>query len=226
MSEEWRRLQGLYAAMSDDEVLRLAGAKGGLTEVAQQAVDAEMSARGLAVAEAAPLASAMPELLGAEDDPSLVELTTFQIAMDAETALRALDDAGIPVRMEPAMRRMEEGGPRVKTSWLTIFVERTRQNEAVVVLRKRMGLFPVLAADEVEAHGGEDGEEALITVGNFDVAADVEMARRALREAGIWFHEAASQDDEEPGWEGIAIEVRMKDMEQALEVVEAAFAED
>ena len=47
--QEWRRLQGLYAALSDGELLRLAADKDGLTEVAQQAIDAEMSNRGLEV---------------------------------------------------------------------------------------------------------------------------------------------------------------------------------
>ena len=46
MDEEWRRLHGLYAAMSDDELLKLARDKAGLTEVARQAVEAEMSSRG------------------------------------------------------------------------------------------------------------------------------------------------------------------------------------
>ena len=218
--EDWQRLQGLYAAMSDDELLRLAAAKGGLTEVAQQAVDAEMAKRRLAVeAEETPLAAeAGPELSDAQDDPSLVELTTFQIAMDAETALQALGEREIPVRMEPAMRRFVEGGPLVKTNWLTFYVQRARQAEAIGILRARMGLFPVLAVDEMDDSGDEDGDEEILSiVGNFE-AADAELAQKALTEADVWF-----QAEQEEGVDGTMIEVRQEDWERAMEVVETAF---
>jgi hypothetical protein len=221
MDEEWRRLQGLYAAMSDNELLRMAESKGGLTEVAQEAVEAEMSSRGLVVE--APMVEAAPEVSEAVDDPLLVELMTFSIAMDAETALRALDDRGIPVRMEPAMRQMVEGGPKVKTSWLTIFVERTQREEAQGVLRARMGLFPVLAADEVDHSEADD--EALMAVGTFDVAEDVEVVRKALTDAGVWFR-VDDGDKSDPEWGGTLVEVRVEDWDRALEVVEAAFGEE
>ena len=218
MDDEWLRLQGLYAAMSDDELVRLAGKKAGLTEVAQQAVETEMNARGLTIASEES-AAAMPEPSGAQDDPALVELTTFQIAMDAETALRELDECGVPVRMEPAMRRLVEGGPLVKTNWLTIYVERTRQQEAVEVLRKKMGLFPVLDADEMDDSADEDGEDSLAIVGSFE-AADAEVALKALTDAGIWFE--AERDDESGG---TMIMGRPEDLERALEAVEEAFEE-
>jgi hypothetical protein len=219
--QEWWRLQELYAALGDGELLRLAGAKDGLTAVAQQAMDAEMKSRGLElpVEEHDGVSDAAAELSGAEGDPSLVELMTFQIAMDAETALHALDDADIPVRMEPAMRRLVEGGPVIKTNWLTIFVERTRKDDAVKVLRARMGLFPVLAADEVDdSEGPDDGEDSLAVVGSFQEAVDAEVAQKALTDAGIWFK--ADGDDE-----GTMVEVRPEDLERALEAVEEAFSE-
>jgi hypothetical protein len=234
MDEEWRRLQALYAAMSDGELLKLARDKAGLTEVAQQAVESEMSSRGLKLNEEEakkPMESVAPEFPAAEDDPSLIELMTFNIAMDAETAWHALDDNGIPVRMEPAMRVMVEGGPRIKTNWLTIFVERTRQQDAVKVLRERMGLFPVLAADEVEDADfiDDDEDESLFTVGDFEVEADAVVARKALADAGIWF-KAEKQTEEardgNPAAEWTSIEVKLEDLERALKIVEEAFSED
>ena len=225
-------MQALYAAMSDNELLKLAGDKAKLTEVAQQAVEAEMSFRRLELDEEVtkrPVEIVAPEFPAAEDDPSLIELMTFNIAMDAETAWRALDDNGIPVRVEPAMRVMVEGGPRIKTNWLTIFVERARQEDAVKVLRERMGLFPILAADEVEDSEEGDDEEALFPVCSFDVEADAIVARKALREAGIWFKsekQTEEAQDGKPAFEWTSIEAKLEDLERALKVVEEAFDEE
>jgi hypothetical protein len=229
IDEEWRRLQALYAAMSDDELLRLAGDKSGLTEVAQQSVEAEMSSRGLKLDEEteaeADAVFETPELDAAEDDPSLVGLKTFQIASEAEMAARLLDDHGIPVRMEQAVRRFTKDGPKIKTNWLTVFVEQTRQEEAIGVLRAGMGLFPVLQPEEVKKHDdaddGESEEEPLAIVGNFGEAADIAVARKALTDAGIWFE--VDEGDEE---EGTMIRTRLEDLERALEVVEEAFDEE
>jgi hypothetical protein len=229
MDEEWRRLQGLYAAMSDDELLELARGKAGLTEVAQQAVESEMGSRGLKPSgnpeATADVVFEMPELDTAEDDPSLVGLKTFQIAMEAQMAARLLDDHGIPVRMEQAVRRFTKDGPKIKTNWLTVFVEQARQDEAVEVLRAGMGLFPVLPPEEVvevdHAGDGEDEAESLAIVGNFGEAADVAVARKALADAGIWFE--VDEGDEE---EGTMIRTRLEDLERALEVVEEAFGEE
>jgi hypothetical protein len=216
--QEWRRLQELYAGLGDTELLGLARDKAGLTAVAQQVVDAEMDARGLQVPVDAPV-EAMRERVASEEDSSVVELTTFQIVMDAETAMRALDDAGIPVSLEPAMRRLVDGGPLVKTNWLTIFVERERKEEAVKVLRERMGLFPVMVPEEAGDvdEGGED--EVLSIVGDFE-GDDAEIVRKALTDADIWF-----QAEEEEGIAGTMIEVRPEDWERAMAVVEEAFGE-
>jgi hypothetical protein len=45
--QEWLRLQQLYAGLSDGELLNLFASKSELTTVAQEAIDAEMSSRGL-----------------------------------------------------------------------------------------------------------------------------------------------------------------------------------
>jgi hypothetical protein len=229
MDQEWRRLQALYAAMSDNELLNLARDKAGLTEVAQQAVEAEMSSRGLKLDEeteaAADVVFETPELDAVEDDPSLVGLKTFQIAAEAELAARLLDDRGIPVRLEQAVRRFTKDGPKIKTNWLTVFVEQTRQEEAIEVLRAGMGLFPVLQPEDVREHAaaddGESDEEPLAIVGNFGEAADIAVARKALTDAGIWFE--VDEGDEE---EGTMIRTRLEDLERALEVVEEAFDEE
>ncbi len=142
--QEWRRLQGLYAAMSDGELLRLAEGKAGLTEVAQQAIDAEMGKRGLEVPVEEPEAvEAETEEMEVPADPSVIELITFNVPTDAETAMRLLDEHDVPAHMEHAVRQVNEDGPKVKMNWLSIFVERARKEDAMAVLRKGMGLFPL-----------------------------------------------------------------------------------
>jgi hypothetical protein len=234
MDQEWRRLQALYAAMSDDELLELARDKAGLTEVAQQVVEAEMGARQLVKPEdTEPQAEVeMPESVAAADDPSLVGLATFDIPSRTENAMWLLEEAGIPATMESAMQRMTAGGPLVKTNWLTVFVERSRKEDAVVLLRKHMGLFPVLRPEEVEDRGDADdeGDEgSLFTVGQFDVDADAEVAQKALKDADIWFKagkETFEAEDDQPEVEVTRIEVRFEDMERASAVVEKAFGEE
>lgn len=229
VDQEWRRLQALYAGMSDGQLLKLAGEMVELTEVAQQAVEAEVSSRGLKLEEesAADVEAEMPELEPAEGDPSLVELKTFQLAMEAQTAARLLEEHEIPMRMEQAMRRFTEDGPKIKTNWLTIFVERERQKDAVELLRERMGLFPLMKPEEVGDPGNEGGadteEELLSVMGSFDVDADAEVARNALTVANIWF-QAEKENLED--WAGTTIAVRMEDLDRALAAVETAFGEE
>jgi hypothetical protein len=243
VDNEWQRLQQLYAGLSDDELLNLAASKDELTEVAQQAFAAEMGARGLALPvdenEALPEDGEFPgkaelltperdDLSEAEKDLSLVALTTFQIATDAEKALRELDEYGIPVVMEPALRRINEDGPRIKTNWLTVFVERTRHHEAKDVLRKSMGLFPILMTDERDDPEDEGvSEDELQQVGAFDVAADAEIAQKALTEGGIWFA-ARTEDllsDDGSDWKATVLEVRPRDFDRALIVLETALSQ-
>jgi hypothetical protein len=229
-NEEWRRLQGLYAAMSDDELLELARKKAELTEVAQRAVDSEMSSRRLVVpVEENEAEQDVPELPSAKDNPSLVELTTFQIPADAERALRELDERGIPLQMEQAMRRFTEDGPLIRTNWLTIFVEAERRREAVAVLRERMGLFPLAEQETNRGADVEGDEDSLLTVGEFVAYDDVELVRKALTDAGIKFEATKESVEEymEPGQAAVdvtTVQVRVEDLERALEVVEAAFA--
>lgn len=234
MSNAEQRLQHTYAAMEDDELLDLVRAKSELTEGALKAAEAEMNIRGLSMPEdelPAQSGESEPQLHSAEDDVALVELMTFQIATDAKIALDALDDQGIAVRMEPAMRRLTEDGPKIKTNWLTIFVERSRHEDAVRVLRERMGLFPLLAVQGAEHDQGDvgDEDEALFPVGEFELLADAEIAQTALANAGIWFKvDMGTEDDpshEAAAWDGASILVRLDDLETALQIVEAAFQE-
>jgi hypothetical protein len=228
--QEWLRLQQLYAGLSDGELLNLAAQKGELTTVAQEAIDAEMTTRGLvpsSVADegvaATPSTTPLDEATTSADDPLLVELTTFAVPMDAEKAMRLLDEHDVPAHMEHAMRQVNEDGPKVKMNWLSIFVERGRKQDAMRVLREGMGLFPVMEADELaDADDGDEADgETLSILGDFELAEDVETVKKALTDAGIWF-----QSQSEDGVDGTLIEVRPEDLDRGLEVVEEAFGEE
>jgi len=224
--QEWQRLQGLYGGMSDGELLGLAEGKDGLTEVAQQVIDAEMSKRGLEVPveeEALP-DDATPDLPVADDDSSLVTLFVSQLAIDANRAATCLEEAGIPFELRPQKYRQTKDGPLIPNGYLEIVVEVDRKKEAVQTLRERMGLFPLAEVDERDDETDAFGEEEFYQVGNFELEEDAEVASKALRDAGIWFKaERIVVDPMEPSMECTFMEVRFEDMERALEVVEEAF---
>ena len=90
-------------------------------------IDAEMSNRGLeAPAGRAWRRSVFQRgVYGGASRPSVIELITFNVPMDAETAMRLLDGyRHVPAHMEHAVRQVNEDGPKVKMNWLSIFVER------------------------------------------------------------------------------------------------------
>lgn len=226
VNQEWQRLQQLYGAMSDDELLRLAADKAELTEVAQQAIDAEMTTRGLELpVEEEPLSdAATPDLPAAEDDASLVSLFVSQSAVEANKAATCLEEAEIPFELRPQRYRDTEDGPWKTSGLLEIVVERERKQDGVRILREKMGLFPLAEVDESDGNPDDSGEEDLYQVGNFELEADAEIASKALRDADIWFTaERVAVDPTDSSVECTFIEVRFEDMERALEVVEEAF---
>jgi DNA-directed RNA polymerase subunit M/transcription elongation factor TFIIS len=104
--EEWRRLKEHYAAMSDDELQAVAGDGWELTEVAQQALQAELSSRRLDVKiAAAPPPSPAPEPSEAGGfDPTDSDLAMAQQVWDLAEARRVkgiLDAGGIPSYFGP-----------------------------------------------------------------------------------------------------------------------------
>lgn len=218
MASEVERLQELYRGLADGELLRLAETRDGLTAEAQAAVDAEMQERGLVFSPAGDDAPA-PEPV-AEDGEEWVELWAFTMPTDAEQAYRKLGEHAVPVRMEYAMRQVEENGPKVRTHALAVFTPAPRVDEAVRVLRSELGLFPAAEVDSGShgEHGGEQGEDELFPVGTFEDAADAELAKKALTEAGIWF-----EADAEGGITTVL--VKPEDVDAALAAVEGGFVQ-
>lgn len=214
-SNDVERLRELYRALGDEELLRLAGSRDGLVEAAQQAVDAELEERGLVFPVTV---DEEPEAIAVEDsaeDDDWQELRTFGVAADAELAYRKLGEHEVPARMGYAERQLEENGPVVRTNWIALFVPSARKEEAMRVLQREMNLFPVAEQGTADDAASED-EDALFPVGTFDDPADAELARKALAEAGIWFHLAE---------DGLTVEVKPEDVDAALAAVEGGFAQ-
>jgi DNA-directed RNA polymerase subunit M/transcription elongation factor TFIIS len=99
--EEWRKLTERYAGMSDDELEAVAGDGWELTDVARQALQGEISSRGLNFRIAAAPAPPPPEPSEAAGafDPADLELVVAQQVWDLSEARQVkeiLDAAGIP----------------------------------------------------------------------------------------------------------------------------------
>lgn len=116
--EEWRRLKDQYAAMSDDELEAIACDGWELSDVAQQALQGEMSSRGLKIQlHGPPPASPAtePRDTTGRFDPADLELTVAQQVWDLAEARRVkeiLDTAGIPSYFGPQdVEEVDEMGP-------------------------------------------------------------------------------------------------------------------
>ena len=114
--EEWRRVKERYEGMSDAELEAVAGDGWELTDVAQQALQGEISRRGLKVqlkAAAPPLEQ--PEPCEETDDPEDLDLVVAQQVWDPSEARRVketLDAAGVPSYFGPNnVEEVDELGP-------------------------------------------------------------------------------------------------------------------
>ncbi len=100
MTQEWRRLQGLYAEMSEAELEAVADDGYELTDIAKQALHAEISRRGLqVVVRLAPAPRETNEEALGDLDPADLELTPVSVVEkrdQAEWVKTILNDAGIP----------------------------------------------------------------------------------------------------------------------------------
>jgi hypothetical protein len=102
--EESRRLQEHYARLSDDELEAVADEGYDLTDLAKQALQAEMLGRGLHILLRSAPTSPQPDPETNDFDPPDVELVVVNRAWDLGEARRLksiLDDARIPSYLGP-----------------------------------------------------------------------------------------------------------------------------
>lgn len=230
VSEEARRLSGVYAKLTDVELEQLAQRPEDLTSPALAALQVEIGRRGLAssvrtkggveqfadpdervgVPAAAEVIASNLGAWGPE-----IELTTFHDAMDTGRACEFLEEAGIPFHLTDVAERSAlgsfEGAPAValRITVLLADVERARS-----VLRGTMGLFPEQEVEEADA-ALDDGTKSVLGV--FPTRAEADEIAGVLTQAGIWNEVAEVQEDAENPF---AVEVKEVDLLRAGDVVE------
>lgn len=229
--EQVQRLEGLYRAMGDDELVELAARPEDLTATASEVLADEMRRRGMEAAEITeaegredsdetvglPAAGdLMPENLGATGPE--IELITFHDALAAGRACEFLEEAGIAFHLADVSGPKDglgsfDGGPPVALR-ITVAMEELQRGQSI--LRKQMGLFPlenIAVPDELV----DDGTRA--SVGYFGSRDEAEEIAGVLTRAGIW-NEVLQ--DAEAGEHPFSVEVREMDLFAAGDVVEKA----
>lgn len=229
--EQTHRLEGLYRAMGDEELVELASRPEDLTQTASQVLAAEMRRRGMEAAEASraeqpedfgetvglPAAGdLMPENLGATGPE--IELITFHDALTAGRACELLEEAGIPFHLTDVSGpkdglRSFDAGPPVALR-VTVAMEEVQRGQAV--LRRKMGLFP-LENIAVPDEPVDDGTRA--SVGYSKTRGEAEEIAGVLTRAGIWNEVREGPEAEEHPF---SVEVREMDLFAAGDVVEKA----
>jgi hypothetical protein len=150
----------------------------------------------------------------------LVLLNTFFDALDAGKACQHLEAQKIPFALEDlsvpqqGVSRFQEGPP----IRLDVWVQQEHLERAKACLRMAMHLFPEREVGVVE-HGG-DGDEVLAQAAACEESEDAEAVRIALTSAGIWSTVRKIVDDEDASYVTYSVEVKGKDIETAIEVVE------
>jgi len=154
MAQEWRRLQELYRDMSEEALEAVADQGYELTDVAKQALNAEIARRNLQVVVRLAPKEAEPQLEGdPEFDPAKLDLRpawTVGNREQAEWVKKTLNDAGIPCYFGPDLA---EGVDRVQFSddvSVEVMVLRPDRNRVPYVLRTFEERFPPESGGEAE----------------------------------------------------------------------------
>ena len=236
-------LAAQYRAMSDAELLQLAARPDDLTPMAQEVLRTEMQTRRLEAERVVHRDRGIEEAAWAraeDGDLSLLTrrdplpkpqfgtalergktaLVTLYDGMASAKACDALEEAGIEVEVrdlsETAGRGSAWGGQPIA---LQVIVSERDREDAVKVLREKMGLFPLEEIAEPDAMV-DDGTVA--TVGQFGRRADAEDVARVLDDAKIWNRISANAEGSAETEDAFLVEVREMDMVGAGELVEKA----
>ena len=222
-SEILRRLQQQYGEMSDGELLNLAEQPDDLTEIALEVLRGEITRRGLKpdvaeVSDAGRYGLPMPEFGTKLPDGSVV-LMTFHDAMAVGNACDFLEGEGIEVNVRDVSEKDTTGGsfyggPPVS---LQVIVGARDRDQAVKILREKMGLFPLQEVEEADAVV-DDGTVA--TLGDFGRREDADEVAKVLEEAGVWHRIAANAEGSEETEDAFTLQVKEVDLVRAGDLVE------
>ena len=220
-SEMLRRLQEQYGEMSDGELLGLAAKPDDLTDAALEVLRGEMTHRGLkaeAASEVGTHGLAKPEFGRKLPDGSVVLITLYD-AMAAGNACDFLEAEEIEVDVRDVSEKDAAsgsmyGGPPVA---LQLIVPGKDRNRAVVILREKMGLFPLQEVEEAD----ELVDDGTVTaLGFFGKRSDADDVARALDEAKIWNRVVENAEGSVEDENAFSLEVKEVDMFEAGDVVE------
>jgi hypothetical protein len=243
METEQDRLVKLYGEMSDEHLLDLNEEQDDLTDEARLVLAQELRRREITPEPPGPPgertivptvepereegfgggvpgiipsgAAAVEQALEPADTPrddGLARLISFYDGMQLSKACEILEDAGLEPSIEPIAGDAMSGVPPRFEVWLDIGDIELAQ----VLLRAKMGLFPVAEVDEDDDGEPEAGlPEGDLIVAEFDSSIDAEHVRALLADAGI---EARVDSDPDDGDISV-VTVAAKHQERALELV-------
>jgi DNA-directed RNA polymerase subunit M/transcription elongation factor TFIIS len=135
-SEAYRKLEEMYAEMSDSKLQEMADHADDLTEVAQQVLRAEISKRGLEKPH-----QDQPNTDSVTDE-ELVRVWVAKDSTEAQTVVKLLEDAGIPTFLSMEKIEYVDGSTEDKPVVKVFFSEGQR---ALPLLRE---YFPPEAEEE------------------------------------------------------------------------------
>jgi hypothetical protein len=220
---QMEKLSALYDEKSDGELLDLYEQRGGLTEIAQQALLGVMRQRKLDTAGGAG-AEVMAEAGGDEVEDRLqsdeVLAYLFHDAFQAREAIRTLTEAGIEHRMLDWHVVHPEMKPYPNGLDLGLVVAQSDLQSTLAVLKEQLGLFPGAEGEDAP----EDGDSMAVL--SMYERGEALVAAQALGEAKMSYlwRDGSEQGSDLPDGETVAIEVNSADVERATQVVEDALA--
>ena len=154
-------------------------------------------------------------------DEDMVDLIRFFDALDAAKACESLDAKEIPFIIEDFCKRKQgidkfSEEPAIQLE-IRVFPEDLER--AKVCLREAMHLFPLPEITAGYESDSSDDDEVLSEAIICDEFSDAEAAKLALGDAGIWSSVRRAVDDED-GTVFYPVEVKGKDIERAVRVVD------
>lgn len=227
-SQALQRMQEYYGEMSDGELLGIAAKPDDLTDMAREVMRGEMARRGLKLedAPADPFSPMERDRLpkpefGMKLPNGMVVLTTFYDAIAAGEACDWLEAEGMDVDVRDVSEKSSVGGsfyggPPVA---MQVIVSLKDRDQAVKVLREKMGLFPLQEVEEADPVV-DDGTVA--TLGDFGRREDADEVVKVLDEARIWNRVTANPEGSAADENAWILEVREIDLVKAGELVEKA----
>jgi len=145
-------------------------------------------------------------------------LRTFHDSFEMAKACESLERAAIGFRVEDVSQASDTSNGYAPVA-LNLVVAKQDREQAMTVLRKEMGLFPLQEVSEPDAMV-DDGTVA--QVGYFGRRQDADEIAQVLEEAGIWHRVAANPEGSSEAEDAWVVEVKEIDLMRAGDVVEKA----